>query len=58
MQRIKVNLKKEYLEKLGKLFKDIVKSSNNMIKTIASRKDSKIATGYSFSIKHKTKSKP
>ena len=58
MQRIKVNLKKEYLEKLGKLFKDIVKSSNNMIKTIASRKDSKIVTGYSFSIKHKTKSKP
>ena len=55
---MKVNLEKEYLEELGKRFKDIAKSNDDVIKTIASRKDNKIITGYSFDIKCTTKSEP
>jgi hypothetical protein len=55
---MKVNLEKECLEELGKRFKDIAKSNDDVIKTIASRKDNKIITGYSFDIKCATKSEP
>ena len=57
MQRVKVNLEKECLEELDKIFKDIVKSNDYIIKTIASRKGNKIITGYLFHIKYIMKSK-
>ena len=55
---MKVNLEKEYLEELGKRFKVIAKSNDDVIKIIALRKDNKIITGYLFDIKYITKSKP
>ena len=42
---MEVNLEKECLEELGKIFKDIVKSNNDVIKIIALKKTIRLQLG-------------